>query len=563
MPSTFKNRTTPGVYVTEFNAFPPSVVGVQTAVPGFVGYTEKAEIDGKPVFFKPILINSLAGYEQIFGRGFKAIYDIIEADEGENWDFTVGETNYVLEQTEDSRFNLYYSLRLFFDNGGGTCFIVSVGDYGAGVDEDDDDDDDELLEGTGVDEDKLLKGLAAIREQVGPTMLVVPDAVLLPDSSEFAKVVKEMLNQSIVLQDRVAILDVYGAETLTQQDVNTPGKLDTLIQQFHTNVGSIGLSYGMAYFPFLNASVVGPADINYTNFNPEQEAEGQQKEKTRKVVKKGAKDSTEAEEPRPSHPITFPPGTELQRLLTEVATSLYADQPAKLATVQGYIGEITDPGADVTTVNQNLSNALPPYQQWQNMIAAKQNILPPSGAMAGVFTFNDLTRGVWNAPANTVLASVISPTVALDDEQQGNLNVPLDGKAIDVIRFFVGRGPVVWGARTLDGNSNDWRYIQVRRTIVYIEQSIKNALNPFVFAANDGQTWATVTSLISNFLEGLWTQGGLVGDKASEAFTVQCGLGSTMTPMDILQGYMVVQVTLQLIRPAEFIELTFKQKMGN
>lgn len=561
MPSTFKNRTTPGVYVTEFNAFPPSVVGVQTAVPGFVGYTEKAEIDGKPVFFKPILINSLAGYEQIFGKGFKAIYDIDEADDdATNWDFTVGDTNYVLEQTEESRFNLYYSLRLFFDNGGGTCFIVSVGDYDAGV--------------AG---EKLVKGLAAIREQVGPTMLVVPDAVLLPPnaavqlpesgsvptSTAFATVVQEMLRQSLELQDRVAILDVYGTESLTQQDVNASTELDELIQQFHVDVGSVGLSYGMAYFPFLNTSVVGPADINYTNFNPDQEAKeaepgGSNNRKT-KAAKNSAKDTGAAKDPDDEEE----PQTELQRLLTEVATSLYEDQPTKLATVEGYIADITNDEADVTTVNQNLSNALPPYQQWQNIIAAKLNVLPPSGAMAGVFTFNDLTRGVWNAPANTVLASVISPSVALDDEQQGNLNVPLDGKAIDVIRFFVGRGPVVWGARTLDGNSNDWRYIQVRRTIVYIEQSIKNALNPFVFAANDGQTWATVTSLISNFLEGLWTQGGLLGDKASEAFTVQCGLGSTMTPLDILQGYMVVQVTLQLIRPAEFIELTFKQKMGN
>jgi phage tail sheath protein FI len=139
--------------------------------------------------------------------------------------------------------------------------------------------------------------------------------------------------------------------------------------------------------------------------------------------------------------------------------------------------------------------------------------------------------------------------------------MPLDGKAIDAIRQFPGRGTVVWGARTLLGNSNDWRYIQVRRTIVYIEQSIKAAMMPFVFAANDGKTWSTVVSAVSNFLQGLWSQGGLMGAKADEAFTVACGLGSTMTAQDILDGYMIVQVQLQLIRPAEFIVLTFKQKM--
>ena len=85
----------------------------------------------------------------------------------------------------------------------------------------------------------------------------------------------------------------------------------------------------------------------------------------------------------------------------------------------------------------------------------------------------------------------------------------------------------MWGARTLDGNSNDFRYIQVRRTLIYIEQSVKLALDQFVFAANDGNTWVTVKSMISNFLQGLWSQGGLMGATASEAYSVEVGLGST------------------------------------
>jgi phage tail sheath protein FI len=82
-----------------------------------------------------------------------------------------------------------------------------------------------------------------------------------------------------------------------------------------------------------------------------------------------------------------------------------------------------------------------------------------------------------------------------------------------------------------------------------------------MFAANDGQTWAAVTAMISNFLTGVWSQGGLMGNQASDAFTVHCGVGSTMTAQDILNGYMIVQVMLQMIRPAEFIELTLKQHM--
>jgi uncharacterized protein len=217
--------------------------------------------------------------------------------------------------------------------------------------------------------------------------------------------------------------------------------------------------------------------------------------------------------------------------------------------------------AEVVKLNQNLTAALPLLKDIERIIVQMNDLLPPSGAMAGVYSYVDTTRGVWNAPANVPLYSVARPSFLLNSEQQADLNMPVDGKAVDALRQFPGRGTVVWGARTLDGNSNDYRYIQVRRTLIYIEQSIKNALNPFVFAPNTGQTWSTVVSMVSSFLQTLWSQGGLMGATASEAFSVECGLGSTMTGKDVLEGYMIVQVTLQMIRPAEFIELTFKQKM--
>jgi len=217
--------------------------------------------------------------------------------------------------------------------------------------------------------------------------------------------------------------------------------------------------------------------------------------------------------------------------------------------------------AGVTALDQYLVNALPLLGKIQQILAGQLNTVPPGGAIAGAWALNDATRGVWNAPANMALNQIVTPKVLLNDVQQGGYNVPLNGNAIDILRAQVNRGTVIWGARTLDGNSNDYRYIQVRRTLIYIQQSIQQALQPFVFAANDGATWTTVTAMISNFLTQLWASGGLMGDKASDAFTVQCGLGSTMTGQDILDGYMIVSVTLQMVRPAEFIELTFKQAM--
>ena len=152
--------------------------------------------------------------------------------------------------------------------------------------------------------------------------------------------------------------------------------------------------------------------------------------------------------------------------------------------------------------------------------------------------------------------------LTINDDLQGSLNIPIDGKAINVIRTFPGKGTLVWGARTMDGNSQDWRYISVRRTMIMLEESIRIALEAYVFAPNDASTWTTVKAMIENFLNNVWKSGGLAGASPDDAYSVNVGLGSTMTPVDILDGNMNVTVLVAVVRPAEFIVLTFKQKMA-
>ncbi|MCB1937298.1 MAG: phage tail sheath family protein, partial [Nitrosomonas sp.] len=120
---------------------------------------------------------------------------------------------------------------------------------------------------------------------------------------------------------------------------------------------------------------------------------------------------------------------------------------------------------------------------------------------------------------------------------------------------------LVWGARTLDGNSLDWRYINVRRTMIMLEESIKLAAKAYVFEPNVSNTWVTIKSMISNFLTSIWKRGGLAGATPDDAFGVFVGLGETMTPQDILDGVLRVTVLVALSRPAEFIEITFQQQM--
>ena len=133
------------------------------------------------------------------------------------------------------------------------------------------------------------------------------------------------------------------------------------------------------------------------------------------------------------------------------------------------------------------------YQQIMEAIRYRLNVLPPAAAMAGIYTMVDNARGVWKAPANVAVAMVNSPAVNITYEQQESMNVDaMERKSVNAIRVFPGQGTLVWGARTLDGNSQDWRYINVRRTMIMMEQSLKLAFRAYVFEPNDANTWITV-----------------------------------------------------------------------
>ena len=187
--------------------------------------------------------------------------------------------------------------------------------------------------------------------------------------------------------------------------------------------------------------------------------------------------------------------------------------------------------------------------------------LPAGAAMAGVYARVDSARGVWKAPANESLIDVKAPVVKLDNDDQASLNVHSSGKSVNAIRKFSGKGTIVWGARTLAGNDNEWRYINVRRFYNMVEESTKKASGQFVFEPNDANTWAKVRGMIENFLILQWRVGALQGAVPEDAFFVKVGLGETMTALDILEGRMIVEIGMAVVRPAEFIILKFSHKM--
>lgn len=192
-----------------------------------------------------------------------------------------------------------------------------------------------------------------------------------------------------------------------------------------------------------------------------------------------------------------------------------------------------------------------------------QITLPPSSAIVGVFAATDRTRGVWKAPANVSVTGVVKPSVAITHEDQEDLNIPNDGqgKSVNAIRSFTGRGIMVWGARTLAGNDNEWKYVPVRRLFIFVEESIKKASEFVVFEPNDANTWLRVKTMIENFLLNLWKDGALAGATPEDAYFVKVGLNETMTADDILTGKLIIEIGMAAVRPAEFIILKFSHKM--
>ncbi len=504
---------TPGVYVVEKSAFPNSVVEVATAIPAFVGYTEKAANGSKTLLNKPTRISSMAEFQAFFGGAPEAQFNLKEAEQGAAPDLVVGSKGYQLVQSK--KYTLYYNMVLFFANGGGQCYIVSVGNYQ-----------------TELKKDSFQNGIAALVSEPEPTLVVVPEAVNLPPA-DCLDIQNAVLNHcGYDMRSRFAILDVPLADS---EEESVKGFRDGIVSNF--------LDFGAAYYPWLNTSIVQDGDLSFLNLeNPSV---------LRELLEAETPAARQSEELKAIFDVIQPVGGSKAGKKEEQNAD---GQDANVETApQGTLPSVTAHKIlfQVSTIYQDVLRAM------KNHL----NQLPPSAAIAGVYTLVDNTKGVWKAPANAGVVGVISPTVNISHAKQEDLNVPLNGKAINAIRAFVGEGIKVWGARTLDGNSLDWRYINVRRTVIMLEESIKNAARAYVFEANNASTWVSVRSMIASFLTGIWKRGGLMGASPEEAFNVSVGLGETMTPNDVLEGIMRITVNIAVVRPAEFIEITFQQQL--
>ncbi len=451
--------TNPGVYIQEPSNFPPSVAQVETAIPAFIGYTEKAVLKNEgDLLNKPFRVSSFSEYQQYFGQADQEKGIMVEVDTKSK------PMSLVAQNMDPSPYLMYYSLQAFFVNGGGPCYIVSVGDYA----------------GRAVAKEALLGGLSAVEKVNEVTLLVFSDGIHMAAAADYYAVIDESLRQCSKLRDRFTICDVYMHRHSSVDDIDFFRK---------TIAGNVtDLKYGAAYYPYLEML------LRY-----------QYKDEDVKVIVDGK------------------------------ATTLLALQDKNY----------------------------PLFDAAQKKLNGLCVTLPPSAAIAGVYTLVDGSRGVWKAPANVSVSSAIKPVEKITDAEQGTMNVDVaTGKSVNAIRSFIGHAPaMVWGARTLAGNDNEWRYISVQRFAIMVEKSVKQAIYPFVFEPNNAGTWGNIKAMINNFLQQLWNAGALAGSTPREAFFVKVGLNESMTTQDILDGYLHVEIGMALVRPAEFVFLRLSQKM--
>ena len=672
MATTYK---TPGVYVEEIPKLPPSVAEVETAIPAFVGYTEKAEKNGESTINVPTRLSSMIEFIQYFGGQYKPSSIEVVLDEANNYAVQSVDLPY------GERFFMYDSMRLFFDNGGGDCYIVSVGLFNDNKIEIGDENDAVVSPG-------LRVGVAALEKYDEPTLILFPDAVLLKEEDQLFGLQQMAIAQCAKLQDRFSVLDLKE---------NSATDLDEAVQDFRDKIGINNLKYSAAYTPWVIASYSRNVDFqqfsenitdsqgnsisDLTTLNGDSttnelitnlQAAIVDEEKVGTAINtiigtsvnmrdkyktladdlksagtapqvKGAINKliefvrnaalglqswkTDFSSSNLNNDVqSYAASTSLWRggitslIKIEKNTNSAAITTKDKAAVEGKYstvdedwlgttvgsientpiegkdytkeGSITESKAIALAIEKDIHSAFEKIALFSDTILASAdaylkssqdllyekhvvignivkaikrtlNYLPPSGAVVGIYARVDNARGVWKAPANESINSVNGPSVQITSSYQERLNVDaVAGKSINAIRAFTGKGTLVWGARTLAGNDNEWRYVSVRRFFIMVEESAKKATESFVFEPNDANSWIKIQGMLENYLTTLWRAGALQGAKPEHAFYVAVGLGKTMTSLDILEGRLIIEIGMAVVRPAEFIILRFSHKLA-
>ena len=563
----------PGVYVEEFDSGPTPMQGVGTSTAGFIGVAEKG-----PVIGAPVLVTGPADFTRKFG-GY------LHASE-------FGEYRY-----------LAYAVNHFFANGGGRAFIMRVapedaataaiegneglikikaknpGEWGNIINV--------SFEATNENKSQILKDLGdgkyRLKNAIG---FDVGDVVVVEngDNAQY-NIIKSTTGNTLTMakpfEGEVVDENLLPKILIKTCEINVEVEHDGTVEKYEN------VSFNVSSPSFIDKKLVTSEIINIeSQANSDETAPiefvrkalGGEGNKISVTLKGGTNGSSASITDASFIGKDEGPGsrTGIQAFLDNTDVSIIAVPGVTSANVQLSLVNhceqlasrfavldipknyktVADIMKQRDIVDSDYCAMYHPWLQVYDPLDKKDIFIPPSGSVIGIYARSDNSRGVHKAPANEIVANCTGLYVNYNVGEQDLLNP----KGVNLIRKFPGAGIRVWGARTASSKPL-WKYINVRRLFIYLEESIKANTNWVVFEPNDANLWSRVKRTIEIFLEGVWRTGALVGGSPGDAFFVDIG-PNTMTKDDIDNGRMICVIGVAPVKPAEFVIFRITQKTG-
>ncbi len=563
----------PGVYVEEFDNGPSPMQGVGTSTAGFLGVAEKG-----PVIGAPVLVTGPADFTRKFG-GY------LQASE-------FGEYRY-----------LAYAVNNFFANGGGRAFIMRVapedaatadiegneglikikaknpGEWGNIINV--------SFEATNENKSQILKDLGdgkyRLKNAIG---FDVGDVVVVEDGENLQyNIIKSTTGNTLTMakpfEGEVVDENLLPKILIKTCEINVQVEYDGTVEKYEN------VSFNIASPSFIDKKLVISEIIDIESQASSDEtapiefvrkALGGEGNTISVTLKGGTNGSSASITDASFIGKDDGPGsrTGIQAFLDNTDVSIMSVPGVTSANVQLSLVNhceqlasrfaVLDMPKNAKTVTDIMkhrdivdSDYCAMYHPWLKVydpLDKKDIFIPPSGSVVGIYARSDNSRGVHKAPANEIVANCTGLYVNYNVGEQDLLNP----KGVNLIRKFPGAGIRVWGARTASSKPL-WKYINVRRLFIYLEESIKANTNWVVFEPNDENLWSRVRRTIEIFLEGVWRTGALVGGSPGDAFFVDIG-PNTMTKDDIDNGRMICVIGVAPVKPAEFVIFRITQKTG-
>lgn len=569
----------PGVYVEEFASGGQPMEGVGTSTAGFIGMAERGPVEGVPE-----LVTNFSEFKRTYG-------------------------GYLSENEFGEYRFLAYAVENFFVNGGSRCYIMRVAPQDA-----------KCSTGFAPSEEKPVLSFAAKNPGIwgdGITVTMIPQSKaktqvkeIITDGSEkkykvkssagflagdivayinedkitYNKVVKSqdnLISFAADFDDDIVDEDLIPKKVITTCEIRVDVKFEDMVETYEN------VSFNIESPNFIGKKLAKSnlVTVTYT--------ESEETEVKPPLAQLAAEDAAQAV-------VSFKGGSNGDISTVSAADYMGVDNGAgKRTGIQSFVDNdvvslmavpgVTDPNVQLSLVahcenlasrfavldiprdakkTQDLiahrdlfdSNYAALYHPWLMVFDPldKKNIaIPPSGSVLGIYARSDNTSGVHKAPANEVVRACVGLDCQFNKGEQDILNP----KGINLIRSFPGQGIRVWGARTASSDAS-WKYINVRRLFIYIEESIKANTNWAVFEPNDENLWDRVKRTISVFLNNMWREGSLAGTSPEEAFFVNIGR-DTMSQDDINNGRLICVIGVAPVKPAEFVIFRLTQKTSD